>query len=357
MANHFRWRPWTIALVLIVALGGMPAFAAASGTAAERINLYMIAIGDNGQTGEKIGCGDSLVPVPRDIAGGGNTATKITQALTLLFSLKDPNYGESGFANSVAASQLQVKGVEIQGDTAAIYLTGTVVLGGVCDTPRVEGQIGAVARQFAGVRRAIVIVNGGPIDSPAGSLTFPETGYRVEAPFYPYWEVQGGLPIFGYPLSNQIVEGGFRAQYFERQRFEFHPENQAPYHILFGLVGSETAARRGLLGTAPFARKGASNAQGCEFFPQTGHNVCGEFRTYWHRYGLDFGEPGVTGRESLALFGFPISEPFEEKLEDGKIYTVQYFERARMEIHPENPAPYRILLGRLTADLVPASAR
>jgi hypothetical protein len=45
-------------------------------------------------------------------------------------------------------------------------------------------------------------------------------------------------------------------------------------------------------------------------------------------------------------FGYPMTEEFEEQLEDGRTYTVQYFERARFERHPENPAPYTILLGQ-----------
>ena len=89
----------------------------------------------------------------------------------------------------------------------------------------------------------------------------------------------------------------------------------------------------------------------------TGHNVCTGFRTYWHAHGLDFDEPGFSFRESLALFGYPLSEEFQERLEDGTTYTVQYFERVRMEYHPENQPPYDILLGRLTADLVPAGQR
>jgi hypothetical protein len=32
---------------------------------------------------------------------------------------------------------------------------------------------------------------------------------------------------------------------------------------------------------------------------------------------------------------------------------VQYFERVRMELHPENNPPYNVLLGRLAAGLVP----
>jgi hypothetical protein len=41
-------------------------------------------------------------------------------------------------------------------------------------------------------------------------------------------------------------------------------------------------------------------------------------------------------------------------LENGQTYTVQYFERVRMEYHPENQPPYNILLGRLTANIIPA---
>jgi hypothetical protein len=32
---------------------------------------------------------------------------------------------------------------------------------------------------------------------------------------------------------------------------------------------------------------------------------------------------------------------------DGKPYTVQYFERAVFEKHPENPPPYNVLLSLL----------
>lgn len=353
MRHRGGGRLLAIVLGLALLLGLAPATYAAGGAAEERVNLYMIAVGDDGRSGEKVGCGDSLVPVARDIPSAATTAGKITNALTLLFSLRDRDYGQSGFVNALYASRLRVDRVELQGSAAAIYLSGQLSVAGVCDEPRVEGQIAAVARQFVGVTKAIIIYNGGPLFSNAGSLDFPITGHKVAAPFFPYWQTQGGLPIFGYPLSDQLVEGGFRAQYFERQRLEYHPENAAPYNILFGLVGLQTAERRGLLNTAPFARRPATTAPGCEYFPQTGHTLCGGFRTYWHRYGLDFGEPGVSARESLALFGFPISEPFQETLENGQTYTVQYFERVRMEYHPENAAPYDILLGRLTADLVP----
>jgi hypothetical protein len=89
---------------------------------------------------------------------------------------------------------------------------------------------------------------------------------------------------------------------------------------------------------------------GARYFAETGHTLAGEFRSYYETHGLDLGDPGLSGRESLALFGFPVSEPFAEINPDtGEVLTVQYFERARMELHPENPQPYRVLLGRLAA--------
>ncbi len=84
-----------------------------------------------------------------------------------------------------------------------------------------------------------------------------------------------------------------------------------------------------------------------EFFPETGHRLGGGFKAYWYAHGLNMGDPGISYRESLALFGYPISEEFTDPTTG---YTVQYFERARFEYHPENSEPYTILLGRLTAD-------
>jgi YVTN family beta-propeller protein len=46
--------------------------------------------------------------------------------------------------------------------------------------------------------------------------------------------------------------------------------------------------------------------------------------------------------------GFPISDEFQEKSSlNGKVYTVQYFERAVFERHPENQPPYDVLLSQL----------
>ena len=58
----------------------------------------------------------------------------------------------------------------------------------------------------------------------------------------------------------------------------------------------------------------------------------------------------------MAQFGYPIGDPFVERLEDGKEYEVQYFERARFEYHPENAPPDDMLLGQF-GRRIPAERR
>jgi spore germination protein YaaH len=188
---------------------------------------------------------------------------------------------------------------------------------------------------------------------------FPETGHSLSHGFKAFWERSGGLPIFGYPLTEEFSEINpdlgkpFTVQYFERQRFEYHPEfTGTPYEVQLGRLGVEDAKRRGLLGHPAFQPIPASAVSGdCWFFPETGHAVCGRFLAYWRSYGLEFGDPGISFRESLGLFGYPISEPFTDPVTG---LTIQYFERARFEYHPENPEPYQVLLGLLGRDLVRA---
>jgi len=189
-----------------------------------------------------------------------------------------------------------------------------------------------------------------PIAQTTPSIFFPETGHAISGRFLTFWQNDGGLPVFGYPLTDEGIENGLSVQYFERQRFEYHPELEGtPYVVELGLTGVEDAQQRGLLGTSPFnplPTTTQSDSQ-TEFFAATGHRLGGGFKNYWHAHGLNMGDEGISERESLALFGYPISEEFTDPATG---YTVQYFERARFEYHPENAEPYTILLGRLTAD-------
>jgi len=71
-------------------------------------------------------------------------------------------------------------------------------------------------------------------------------------------------------------------------------------------------------------------------FAQTGKRVIGKFLQYWTSHG------------GLAQQGYPISDEMQESsATDGKTYTVQYFERAVFESHPENAPPNDVLLSLL----------
>jgi hypothetical protein len=83
---------------------------------------------------------------------------------------------------------------------------------------------------------------------------FQATGHRLSHGFKTYWERNGGLRIFGYPISEEFTENDRTVQYFERARFEWHPEHRGTrYEILLGHLGRQ-AARDGGVDTSPVQR-------------------------------------------------------------------------------------------------------
>ncbi|ACZ37689.1 polysaccharide deacetylase [Sphaerobacter thermophilus DSM 20745] len=73
----------------------------------------------------------------------------------------------------------------------------------------------------------------------ANCTFYPQTGHRLCFGFRDYWRVNGGLAIFGYPISEEFVENGVTVQYFERQRFEYHPEAPPSWRVMGGLLGRQ----------------------------------------------------------------------------------------------------------------------
>ena len=183
----------------------------------------------------------------------------------------------------------------------------------------------------------------------AAQRCFGETQQCIEGRIAEFWEQNGGLAVFGLPIAAPetiTVDGvSIVSQRFERTRLELHPTQKAPYDVLLGRMGALHLAKQGRdWYTFPKTPAGA----GCQTFAETGHSVCGEFLRAWRANGLRIDtKKAVSDIESLALFGLPLSGVMTETLSDGKAYQVQWFERARFELHPENPAPYRVLLGLL----------
>ncbi len=161
---------------------------------------------------------------------------------------------------------------------------------------------------------------------------FPETGFCVRDRFLAYWQAHGGLAINGYPLTaerQERLEDGntYTVQYFERVRLEYHPESTAPDDVQLGQLG------RRIHPADPPVAPDRDPASVVQYFSETGHNVYERmngggsrpvifdvgFLTYWEANG------------GLPQFGYPIGELHREQLEDGRMYGVQYFERARFE--------------------------
>ena len=76
------------------------------------------------------------------------------------------------------------------------------------------------------------------LDVTEAQWFYMETGHVIGAPFREYWAEQGGLAIFGLPISAMVTEDGRQVQYFERARMEAWPENQGtPYEVQLGFLG------------------------------------------------------------------------------------------------------------------------
>ncbi len=138
-----------------------------STTAAEQaIKIVLIELEDNGQSGPLVGCGDSAIPINVTIP---STQGVLRAALEKLFSAKQQFYGESGYYNALYQSDLDVDTVVIEQGKATIHLTGTIMLGGTCDAPRVEAQIEQTALQFSTVNDVEVFINGTPLEEALSS--------------------------------------------------------------------------------------------------------------------------------------------------------------------------------------------
>lgn len=179
---------------------------------------------------------------------------------------------------------------------------------------------------------ALAGVLDGPTTTPVGAPAGDPAAGGVDAPgsvparvvegvdplFATYYAEHDGLRLFGLPLSTALDVNGRRVQWFERTRLEHWPEfADTPYAIQPGLVGREYTDGRDFPKQSFFP-----NRPDLIFFPETSHGVGAPFLDFWTAHG------------GLDVFGYPISDEFSEVLDDGRIRRVQYFERARLEVHP-----------------------
>ena len=157
---------------------------------------------------------------------------------------------------------------------------------------------------------------------------YPATRHSIGGAFLKFYDRYGGLNLFGYPITDEVMENGRTVQYFERQRMEYHKEHAGTANeVQLSLLGTQKAqGRPSTARVAPFA----SNINRL-YIRETGHSLSYSFLSFWKAYG------------GVRIFGYPLTEPANE---NG--FLVQYFERARMEYHPEKAGlSYGIELGHL----------
>lgn len=184
---------------------------------------------------------------------------------------------------------------------------------------------------------------------PAGaaprSLFFPETGQLVADDFLQFWSATPrALQILGYPISapflaeSTTAPGQFlRVQYFERAVLEEHLTADGRIVVLGRLLGNDLIANR--RDEPPFRPVPRGSRPGTTWDDVTRHTI-GNAPAPFKRFYDEFG--------GLRVFGRPTSEQFQERNPDtGAIHWVQYFERQRLEWHPEAAPGFQVMLGRL----------
>jgi hypothetical protein len=113
--------------------------------------------------------------------------------------------------------------------------------------PQFAGTPNEVLLRLVGVEytRGMKFDKVDPANVPPDRVYFPETGHTLGGVFLKFWQETGGLAVYGYPISEEFTEVSptdgkpYTVQYFERNRFEHHPENAGTrYEVMLGLLGA-----------------------------------------------------------------------------------------------------------------------
>ena len=114
-----------------------------------------------------------------------------------------------------------------------------------------------------------------PRQEPGTTFATP-TSHNLGGVFRQWWEAHGGLESFGYPLSEEFTERNaadgkeYTVQYFERTRFEYHPENAGTIdEVDSGQLGRERLERDGVAANlvAPEIEKPTGDSLPGYYFP------------------------------------------------------------------------------------------
>lgn len=174
----------------------------------------------------------------------------------------------------------------------------------------VAGTVGSPVSVLAVVQRQALPVDGVSDPHRSDVQWFPANGgHTLRGAFLDFWQAQNDAAgIIGYPATEPFTDqqhGGVTAQYFDRMELLLKGSTVTPAPL-----GAEQA---------PATYTGSKES----------YSVDPRFQSFWSANG------------GAALFGPAVTPAFEEAIGDGsgRTYVVQYFRNARLEYHPEVPAP------------------
>jgi len=155
---------------------------------------------------------------------------------------------------------------------------------------------------------------------------FSVTRHNVRGEFLNFFRENGGLATLGYPITEEFLLNGRLVQYFQRARMELNPESDTN-RVELGKLAVEMGLGTGAI---PESQIPPASDPTRRYFPETGHTVELPFLRYFNDHGgVDF-------------FGYPITEVTQS---NGR--SVQYFERARMDLYPDRPLGQQVQLADL----------
>lgn len=173
---------------------------------------------------------------------------------------------------------------------------------------------------------ALLLASWRPVSAQtADTEYFSETGHNVSGEFLIFYKNNPNASyVYGYPITEQFngSRDGKTVQYFQRARFEYHPNLPEGQRVQLTQLGRENFISTGIINVSnPFA---------CRTYAETGYSVCFAFLKFFDANG------------GVVQFGYPISgfESHENKI-------VQYFERARFEWQPWRAEGFRVVISDL----------
>jgi hypothetical protein len=176
-----------------------------------------------------------------------------------------------------------------------------------------------------------LLPNLAPPSMAPGTLYVAASHHSVAAPFVATYRQMSPL-VLGNPVTEAYLEGAVLTQDFQHLRLELRGG-----HVVVGNLGADVLYYTHWNGYFAEATP-VSNTATRRYFPSTHHLLQGDLLRFWQTHG------------GLAVFGAPLTDVIKEENGDGsgRVYELQWFEKARLERHPETHNPrYAILLGLL----------